>query len=196
MAGTNCWHLFDPLLWAHNKLGAIRRINPNRVLGNWYGSLKSKNSQFSSPSHLNNIIIDFKDFVWKMVAMHHLKIPAKYFCITEKKHVSFETRLSWDWESETVISLKTNNSVIFNGGKNTTNGVYQHHFNYLIIYLFRQLRDLLWQFLSFLGPNQPMYTQFQLLYCRSYQINAHRWPNLITATVMDRKDWQSIEPLK
>ena len=71
------------------------------------------------------------------------------------------------------LTMKTSNRVIFNGGKNTTNGVHQHHFNYLIIYLFRQIWYFLRSFLSFLGPNLPMDTRFLFICCISSQIIVH-----------------------
>ena len=63
--------------------------------------------------------MDFKYFIYKIEAMHHLKTPAKIFC--------------WHLpEVRTSVKCQTGktNRVIFNGRKNTTNGVDHHHFNY------------------------------------------------------------------
>ena len=78
-------------------------------------------------------------------------------------------------EFQNKLGIEKKRWVINNGRKNKTNGVYQHHFNYLNIYLFSQLGELKQLFLRFLDPNLSPYTQFEFILRISSQFSARTW---------------------
>ena len=141
----------------------------NRVYTYWSEPKKFENVSFNSPNHINKSIETFKDFAWISVTLK----PSHHFCwqlsIAELRWLLFLCK-----ELSYLVSYKNKHwRVIMDGQRNTTNGVHQHHFNFLIIYLFRQLGDKIWQFLNFLGSYQPTDTRFQFIHCISSRFSVY-----------------------
>ena len=85
-----------------------------------------------------------------MAALRCSKIPAKIFStFVDIQHVL--SQIPYQRKTETSLQCKQTNSVTSNGEKNTTNGIHQHHYNYLNIYVSIKLSDILWYFLRFMG---------------------------------------------
>ena len=127
----------------------------NRVYTYWSEPKKFENVSFNSPNHINKIIETFKDFAWISVTLK----PSHHFCwqlsIAELRWLLFLCK-----ELSYLVSYKNKHwRVIMDGQRNTTNGVHQHHFNYLNIHLFRLFSDIL----CFMHSNLLMNTRFQTI---------------------------------
>ena len=144
----------------------------NRVWSHWDGSVSLKNGCFNSPGSQNNILCIWKNQLKFNNYFFHLKTAKFTVDVTATKMRQRAKFLNCS--TAETDNCKQNISVTFNGWKNTPNGVLLHHFNYLVLHLFRQLgEELKRKFSNLIDPYQWLHMQFQIIPAIPYQINVH-----------------------
>ena len=146
----------------------------NHVWSHWNGSVSLENGYFNSPGSLNNIKDTLEKITWNLLTLFSCLKTVKFTADVTAAKMRQRAKFLNCSTAETD-NCKQNISVTFNRWKNTPNGVLLHHFNYLVLHLFRQLGELKHKFSKLIGPYQWLHMQFQFNSSIPYQINTYRF---------------------
>ena len=118
------------------KLVTINGKSWNCVSSHWNGAVNLENGCFNSPGSLNNIRYVYEKITWNLLNIFSCLKTVKFTGDVTAAKMRQRAKFLNCTTPETD-NCKQNIGVTFNDWKNTPNGVLLHHFNYLVLYLFR-----------------------------------------------------------